>query len=176
MSRAITAPATDKPFVDEEGNLTDQSRPWTQDITTQQFLFTRTGGSPDGVVEARMGRIYRDDANTSAGGDLWYKRVDAIEGDKSLGWFLVSGRDGSGDLNVEVGGDYLVVPGNAIIYVTASATITLPDPRTVQNTITIRDIAGVTTINSVAGTVETSSLTFGQAVTHGPRESGWFSL
>ena len=39
-------------------------------------------GSPDGVVEAKMKRLYMDETT----GQLYIKRINDIGGDTSLGW------------------------------------------------------------------------------------------
>ena len=90
----ILEPSTERPFLDERNNLTQESRSWTFDLTDLQIIFGN--GSPEGVVEAVDGRLYRDRANIRAGADLWYKRTDSICGDNTLGWVLNSGLSGNG--------------------------------------------------------------------------------
>lgn len=44
-------------------------------------------GNPEGVLEAKQGKLYFDTAG-SPGSRLYFKQVDDISGDKSLGWGL----------------------------------------------------------------------------------------
>lgn len=80
------------------------------------------------------------------------------------------------DNTVEVMGDYTALIDDDVIFVTGSATITLLDPTAANKQVTIRNISGTTTIQASSGTVETASLSTGQASTMSPRATGWFEI
>ena len=83
----ISIPSTNRPFVDEKGILTSQSRTFLREIFIQSLIVGT--GSPEGVVEAEITSRYMDDAGT-AGAILYIKRdADDGAGDKSIGWILV---------------------------------------------------------------------------------------
>lgn len=85
---------------------------------------------------------------------------------------------GAGQTTVEVtGAAYTQTITDDIIYVTVTSTITMFAPATAGNKeVTIRCIAGTTTIAPTSGTVETTTLTVGQSIRLGRRSSGWFNL
>lgn len=82
----IPVPEQVQAITDTEGRMLQTFRIWVE-LITQLDLIVGTG-SPEGVVEARQGREYMDDAGT-AGGIKYIKRDDDIGGDKTLGWILV---------------------------------------------------------------------------------------
>jgi len=45
-------------------------------------------GSPEGVVEARIGRLYMNDAGV-AGAILYIKKTNDVAGNRKNGWILV---------------------------------------------------------------------------------------
>ena len=173
MSR-FPSPSKTRPFLDETQHLDDQSRRWTDAVTGLQDI--ESAGSPETVQTGKRGRRYLDTENTRDGADLWIKRVDEVDGDSTKGWVLVSSLGGTGDKIVNVATDYTVLPGNEIIFTDGILTITLPDPETTSDSVSIRNISGTTTVLSAAGTVEDTVLTTSQGATYGPRASGWFSL
>ena len=85
---------------------------------------------------------------------------------------------GEGQTTVEVtGATYSQTTSDDIIYVTVTSTITMFAPTASGNKeVTIRCIAGTTTLAPTAGTVETTTLTVGQSIRLGRRASGWFNL
>ncbi|MCK5445297.1 MAG: hypothetical protein KAI73_06710 [Rhodospirillaceae bacterium] len=73
-------------IVDAMGNMTQTFRTWTQDMNRVVPLIGT--GSPEGVVNARQGQTYMDDAGV-AGAILYTKRDADIGGDTTQGWILV---------------------------------------------------------------------------------------
>ena len=70
----------------------------------------------------------------------------------------------------------LTITNQDIIFATTTLTVTYPDPATTKRPITTRNIAGTTTLASVSGTIEVSTLTVGESATLAPRASGWFVI
>jgi hypothetical protein len=74
-------------------NVVEMSRNfliWSEDITSQankSAMATGTG-SPEGVIDAPVGKLYTD-TSAGAGGLLYVKRDADIAGDTTKGWFLV---------------------------------------------------------------------------------------
>ena len=77
--------STDRPFVEDDGSLTLQSRTFFRAIFTQALIIGT--GSPEGVVIAEEGATYQDRTGT-AGAIRYAKRDDNISGNKSKGWIL----------------------------------------------------------------------------------------
>ena len=86
MVDRISIPSANRPFVDEDGILTSQSRTFLREVFIQALIIDT--GSPEGVIEAEIGSSYMDNTGT-AGNILYIKRDDNIGGDKSQGWVLV---------------------------------------------------------------------------------------
>lgn len=63
-----------------------------------------------------------------------------------------------------------------IVFCTGTLTANLVDPSTAIKQVAVRSVSGTITITADSGTVETSSLTTGQATTLVPRASGWFEV
>jgi len=82
----VSEPSANRPYVDENGILTSQSRTFLRSIWVQALIIGT--GSPDGVVTAEEGSTYQDSAGT-AGAIRYAKMVDNIGGDKSMGWVLI---------------------------------------------------------------------------------------
>lgn len=78
--------APDRRIVDENGDMNDRMLLWTDEVTDLQIIVGT--GSPEGVVPARIGMQYMDDAGI-AGAILYIKRDGDIGGDASKGWILV---------------------------------------------------------------------------------------
>lgn len=87
MADRITIPSANRPFVDEEGILTSQSRTFIRSIFIQALIIGT--GSPEGVVIAEIGSRYMD--NTGTTGSILYIKRDADDGagDKSIGWIAI---------------------------------------------------------------------------------------
>lgn len=75
-----------KPITDEKGNMQPLFYQWMLSITNLQTIVGE--GSPEGVVQARVARFYLQ-TDGAAHNILWVKVVDAIAGDRSMGWQLV---------------------------------------------------------------------------------------
>ena len=73
--------------VTSEGKMLQRFWSWTQFITRAvNFLNMAEGaGSPDGVLSSAANKFYRD----TAGAALYWKSVNDIAGDTTLGWVLV---------------------------------------------------------------------------------------
>jgi len=87
MVDRITIPSANRPFVDEKGILTSQSRTFIRSVFIQALIID--SGSPEGVIEAEIGSSYMD--KTGVAGSILYIKRDADDGagDKSIGWILV---------------------------------------------------------------------------------------
>lgn len=73
-------------IVDQNGLTTTSMMIWIDQVTDLQIV---TGtGSPEGVFEALITRIYMDTAGT-AGNILYIKRDADVAGDKTKGWILI---------------------------------------------------------------------------------------
>ena len=82
----ITQLTGDRPIVEADGSLTQQSRIYFKTLSDQALIIST--GSPEGVIEAPQGASYMDDAGI-AGAIKYIKRDDNIAGDNSLGWVLI---------------------------------------------------------------------------------------
>jgi len=75
-----------QPIQDENGNLTTRFRTWVNDMN--RLIPIEGDGSPEGVIEALIGKEYRD--ISGATGLIFYgKDLADIAGDKSKGWILL---------------------------------------------------------------------------------------
>lgn len=87
MVDRISIPSANRPFVDDKGILTSQSRTFIRSLFIQALIID--SGSPEGVIEAEIGSSYMDNTGT-AGNILYIKRdTDDGAGNKSIGWILV---------------------------------------------------------------------------------------
>ena len=83
----IIPPSPVEAVTTESGSMFQRFMEWTQAITRAANFNTQAvgSGSPEGVLSSRAGKFYRD----SAGPSLYWKSVDDVAGDKTLGWLLV---------------------------------------------------------------------------------------
>jgi hypothetical protein len=72
--------------ISREGVMEDEFQRWTEQVTQLDLLIG--SGSPEGVIEATVGREYMDDTGT-AGSIKYIKRDADIAGDRTKGWILV---------------------------------------------------------------------------------------
>ena len=83
----IIPPIPVEAVVDERGGMFQAFMNWTQDITNALNFVTPTSGAgtPEAAISAKTGKFYTDTAVPN----LYWKSVDDVAGDKSLGWLLV---------------------------------------------------------------------------------------
>jgi len=82
----ITTPDTDSPLVDSEGRASDEFQRYLDQVTNLDLIIGT--GSPEGVIEATVGREYMDDAGL-AGAVKFIKQSADIGGDRTLGWVAI---------------------------------------------------------------------------------------
>ena len=73
-------------ITDSNGVATKEMRLWSLQITSRAVILG--SGSPESIVEARIGREYSDIDGTT-GSIKYFKKLDNIDGDKSRGWILM---------------------------------------------------------------------------------------
>lgn len=71
--------------ITEQERMTLPFVAWAQRVTELEILSGT--GSPEGVIDASVGRLYMDE-NGTAGSILYIKRDADISGDTSRGWIL----------------------------------------------------------------------------------------
>lgn len=82
-----TPPSADRPFLEEDLTLSEQSRSWIN-AATLSIPIVGTG-SPEGVVEAPQRQSYIDEV-ASTGSVFYIKQAnDDGLGDKTKGWQLI---------------------------------------------------------------------------------------
>ena len=83
----IIPPSPLESITTENGSMFQRFWTWTDRVTRAvNFTIQAVGsGNPEGVLSASAGKFYRD----SAGPFLYWKSVDDVAGDKTLGWLLV---------------------------------------------------------------------------------------
>ena len=82
----IVSPDANTPIVDDKGVMDTIFQRWVSQITANDLIVGT--GSPEGVIEATVGRQYMDD--TGATGSLLYmKKLADIGGDRTQGWEAV---------------------------------------------------------------------------------------
>lgn len=79
----ITPPDINTPITRPDGTMADAFQRWTTQMTRLDLIIGT--GSPEGVIEATVGRAYMDETGVS-GALLYMKRDADIGGDKSQGW------------------------------------------------------------------------------------------
>ena len=83
----MTAPLNRAQRITEDGIMTVRFQQWQNEVSDQVTVF-RGSGSPEGVVEAGIDRLYIDTAG-GAGAVLYVKRDADSAGDRKSGWILV---------------------------------------------------------------------------------------
>jgi hypothetical protein len=66
--------------------MTDVFQRWVNDVTNNDLIIGT--GSPEGVIEATVGREYLDDAGL-AGAVKFIKQLPDIAGDRTMGWVAI---------------------------------------------------------------------------------------
>jgi len=74
------------PIVNEDGTMSDVFQRWMSQVTRNDLLIGT--GSPEGVIEAQIGREYMDDAGL-AGAVKFIKQLPDIAGDRTKGWVAI---------------------------------------------------------------------------------------
>jgi len=82
----IPVPVLNFPIVDKGGIPAADFARWITQVTNNDIIIGT--GSPEGVVDATVGRQYMDDSG-SAGSILYIKKLADIGGDITQGWILV---------------------------------------------------------------------------------------
>ena len=83
----IIPPSPVEGVISDGGGMLQRFRDWTQAITRLLNVLNPASGtgSPEGVLAADAGKLYRN----TAGPSLYWKSVDDVAGDATLGWLLV---------------------------------------------------------------------------------------
>jgi len=76
----------DTPIVTSNGVMSDVFQRWMNQVTRNDLLIGT--GSPEGVIEAQIGREYMDDTGL-AGAVKFIKQLPDIAGDRTKGWVAV---------------------------------------------------------------------------------------
>lgn len=82
----VAEPEAGFPIVEEDGSATDEMQRWMNDVTRLDLIIGT--GSPEGNIEATVGRQYMDDSG-STGSILYIKKLADIGGDRTQGWIIV---------------------------------------------------------------------------------------
>lgn len=82
----IPNPDADLSIVDANGVMTDVFQRWVTSMTNLDLIIGT--GSPEGVIEAQVGREYLDDTGV-AGAVKFIKQLADIAGDRTKGWVAV---------------------------------------------------------------------------------------
>ena len=86
MADSVNQLTGQRKVVEDDGVASKELRLWAIAITERILILGQ--GSPEGVVEARVGREYADTDGTT-GTIKYFKKLDNISGDKSQGWILI---------------------------------------------------------------------------------------
>ena len=82
----IAQPDADTPITAENGIMSDSFQRWVNQMTGLDLIVGT--GSPEGVIEATVGREYMDDAGL-AGAVKFIKQLPDIGGDRTKGWVAI---------------------------------------------------------------------------------------
>lgn len=82
----IPVPDANTPVVDSNGLMNDAFQIWVSRMTSLDLLVGT--GSPEGAIEAIVGREYLDQTG-AAGAVKFIKQLADIGGDKSQGWVAI---------------------------------------------------------------------------------------
>ena len=80
-------PPSPQEKITEKGGMFNRFMIWTQSITNALNFATIIDGtgSPNGVISAKANKQYRD----ISGPTLYWKSVDDVAGDTTLGWVVI---------------------------------------------------------------------------------------
>ena len=82
----IVQPDADAQIVNTSGRMTDEMQVWANQVTALDLLIGT--GSPEGVIEATVGREYMDDSG-APGAVKFIKQLADIGGDRTQGWVAI---------------------------------------------------------------------------------------
>jgi hypothetical protein len=82
----IPVPDAELSIVDDKGVMSDVFQRWVTEMTNLDLIIGT--GTPEGVIEATVGREYLDDAG-AAGAVKFIKQSADIAGDRTKGWVAV---------------------------------------------------------------------------------------
>lgn len=82
----ITPPDAEARIVKEDGSMTEEFQRWVTQMTALDLIVGN--GSPEGVIEATIGRDYLDQAG-AAGAVKYTKQLADIGGDRTQGWVAI---------------------------------------------------------------------------------------
>lgn len=82
----IIPPSFVDSVVDDDGVMTQRLRTWSQEVSGLAII--EGSGSPEGVVNASVTKMYMDTGGAS-GSVLYIKQLSDIGGDGTKGWVLV---------------------------------------------------------------------------------------
>lgn len=82
----IPVPDASTPIVDSNGLMTDAFQRWINDVTRLDLMVGV--GSPEGNIEAEIGREYLDTTG-AAGAVKFIKQLPDIGGDRTQGWVAI---------------------------------------------------------------------------------------
>lgn len=82
----IAEPDANTPITDGNGVMSDPFQRWVNQVTRLDLIVGT--GSPEGVIEAQIGREYMDDTGL-AGAVKFIKQLPDIGGNRTLGWVAI---------------------------------------------------------------------------------------
>lgn len=77
---------SDTQILESSGEMTQEFHNWISAVSREGLLIGT--GTPEGVIEAVVGREYLDDTGT-AGAVKFIKQLPDIAGDKTMGWVAI---------------------------------------------------------------------------------------
>ena len=174
MAELTPAPTRLQPFVDDKGKLALRSSEWINILNL--FPPIQGTGSPEGVIEARVGQTFIDTSADISSGFLYMKQKADISGNRKKGWRIAAGH---GAQVKETIIPYTLLPTDAGVAATGTFNVTLFPKDDAEQFPTIKSISPggtITVIPDGSETIEGASshaLTPGQAVTLMPITGGW---
>ena len=87
MAELVPAPTRQQPLVDDQGVMTLRVSEWINLVNLSLTL--QGSGSPEGVIEARIGQTYIDLDADIVSSFYYIKQKSDISGDRTTGWRLI---------------------------------------------------------------------------------------
>lgn len=169
-----SAPTRIQSFVDKEGSITLRVSEWLNIVNL--FLPIEGTGSPEGVIEARVGQTFIDTSANTSSGFLYMKQKADISGNRKNGWRIAAG---NGAQVKETIVPYTLLPTDAGVAATGTFNVTLYPKDDAELFPTIASISPGGTITVLPDGLETIAglsslaLTPGQRATLMPITGGW---